>query len=75
MGSRQYGRESARSSPLDALIERVNRGDHDQHLEWVLHDIEALRDRPKERRPEALKNVDAALHTIRARLRAVEPRR
>jgi hypothetical protein len=72
--SQEDDREAPRSTPLDVLTEGVNRGDHDQHLAWVLRDIEQLRDRPKERRPETLTSIDAALRAIRARLRAVEPR-
>ena len=40
------GPPAAYGSPLSALIERVNRGDLDEHLRWVLRDIEALRARP-----------------------------
>jgi len=73
--SRNADRSRAQSTPLDALVERVNRGDHDQHLASVLRDIEELRDRPDERRPETLTSIDAALQAIRTRMRAVESRR
>lgn len=69
------GPPAAYGSPLSALIERVNLGDLDEHLRWVLRDIEALRARPAERRPETLSSVDAALRAIRSRLRIVERRR
>jgi hypothetical protein len=76
-GSRREGDGSptAHDSPLDALIERVNQGDHDEHLRWILRDIETLRGRPADRRPETLTSVDAALQAIRTRLLTVERRR
>lgn len=73
--SRNADRSGAQSTPLDALVERVNRGDHDQHLASVLRDIEELRDRPDERRPETLGSIDLALRAIGARMRPLEPRR
>jgi hypothetical protein len=53
----------------------VNQGDHDEHLRWILRDIETLRGRPADRRPETLTSVDAALQAIRTRLLTVERRR
>jgi hypothetical protein len=75
VGYRNDDRSAVHATPLDALVARVNHGDHDQHLAWVLRDIEELRNRPDQRRPETLTSIDAALQAIRTRMRAVESRR